>query len=54
MEPPPRGWCKLNVDGMRTYEGIAGFGDVIKGDEGEWLRGFSCKLENYDALAAEV
>lgn len=51
---PPRGWCKLNSDGMRTSDGQSGCVGVIRGDEGEWIRGFTCKLEDCNAFNAEI
>lgn len=47
-------WCKVNTDGMVLDTALSGCGGVIKGDQGEWLRGFSCKLESCNAKIAEM
>lgn len=35
------GRVELNTDGARDKHGKASCGDIIRGNEGEWLRGFS-------------
>lgn len=43
-EPPPLNWFKVNVDGVLTSRGEAACGGVIRGHIGEWIMGFSQKL----------
>lgn len=41
-EPPPLGWVKHNSDGsVMGWPGQVGAGGVIRGNGGEWLRGFT-------------
>lgn len=51
---PPRGWVKVNVDGSFIREGIGGCGGVVRGHAGEWIKGFSIKLEEPIQIATEV
>lgn len=53
-EKPELGWCKVNTDGATFDSGLAGCGGVIRGDQGEWIRGSSCKLGPCNAKMAEV
>ena len=37
-EPPPRGWFKINFDGVaRGFPGVAGIGCIINNDSGKWV-----------------
>lgn len=50
---PPKGWIKLNVDGAFTKNGVAGCGGILRGEKGEWLRGFSLKVGEQSPIATE-
>ena len=50
---PPKGWIKLNVDGAFTKNGVAGCGGILRGEKGEWLRGFSLKVGEISPIATE-
>ena len=44
-EPPERGWKVLNIDGaVSGNPARAGAGGVIRGEDGEWILGFSEKV----------
>ena len=49
---PTRGWVKVNIDGSFKSEGRGGCG-VVRGERGEWLKGFSNKLEESTQMATE-
>ena len=45
----------LNTDGVaKGHPGPAGAGGVIRGDQGEWIVGFSEHLGRCSAVKAEV
>jgi ribonuclease HI len=52
-KPPIAGWVCLNIDGA-CNNGIIGCGGVIRGNEGEWLHGFSKFIGRGDAYIAEL
>jgi ribonuclease HI len=51
--PPDVGWVCLNVDGS-CKDGVIGCGGVIRGNEGEWLHGFSKLIGRGDVYIAEL
>lgn len=44
---------KLNVDGQFTRQGLAGCCGLLRGEDGQWLRGFSVKLNKTSPVALE-
>ena len=43
--PPPEGWFKLNVDGAsKGNPGPAGAGGILRGQYGNWIRGFALNI----------
>lgn len=52
---PREGWVKLNCNGACKENGNrAGCGDLLRGTNGKWLKGFVRKIEVCDALHAEM
>jgi ribonuclease HI len=51
--PPDAGWVCLNVDGACRND-VIGCGGVIRGSDGEWIRGFSKFIGRGDAYIAEL
>ena len=53
--PPQMGWIKLNTDGSCLGNPRkAGFGGLLRDDQGAWIHGFSAKIDIIDVLAAEL
>ncbi|GAU18198.1 hypothetical protein TSUD_249000 [Trifolium subterraneum] len=49
------GWVKLNCDGSQNDRlGLAGCGGLLRNSDDNWLKGYSRKLGNCDALHAEM
>lgn len=42
------------MDGSFTRDGRGGCGGVVRGDNGEWIKGFSVKLEEPLQIATEI
>lgn len=54
-EPPRTGFVKINTDGAAHYTtGKATAGGLCRGENGQWLFGFSARLGNVSAQQAEV
>jgi ribonuclease HI len=53
-QPPSLGWIRLNTDGASKGEDIAGCGGVLRGNNGEWICGFSKGLGACSAYVAEL
>ena len=54
-EWPPNGAVKLNVDGSsRGNPGLAGYGGIIRGDQGQWIVGFQGSLGTASNLKEEL
>jgi len=54
-EPPPRGWMVLNTDGAaKGNPGQAGAGGVLRGENSEWIIGFSEGLGYCSSVRAEL
>ncbi|CAL1358846.1 unnamed protein product [Linum trigynum] len=52
---PPRGWCKLNVDGAsQGNPGKAAAGGVFRDDQRRWLGGFCYSIGDCSAACAEL
>ncbi|GAU30112.1 hypothetical protein TSUD_295930 [Trifolium subterraneum] len=52
---PREGWVKLNCDGSQNDRlGLAGCGGLLRNSDDNWLKGYSRKLENCDALHAKM
>jgi ribonuclease HI len=52
--PPISGWVKINTDGARRRDGRAGCGGLIRGENKEWLGGFSKYIGQCSAFVAEL
>lgn len=53
--PPLHYWIKLNTDGsVKASSGRAGSGGLIKGNDGEWLGGFSYNIGVYGMVEVEL
>lgn len=53
--PPPKGWHKLNFDGMaRGNLGIAGIGCIINDEEGRWVAKLASPLPPTSNNLAEL
>lgn len=53
--PPPQNFVKMNVDGAaKISTGAAAAAGVCRNTKGEWIFGFSEKLENKTAYQAEL
>jgi len=53
--PPPEGWVKLNVDGAsKGNPGLAGAGGLLRGQYGNWIRGFALNLGICSSVKAEL
>jgi ribonuclease HI len=53
--PPPINWVKLNTDGSsKNNMTAAGCGGLIRGNDGEWLGGFSKFVGSCSACVAEL
>ena len=44
----------MNTDGTVAANGHAECGGVMRGEQGEWVQGFSCKVRTDDALTTEA
>lgn len=54
-ERPADGWYKVNSDGaVRTGDGVAASGGVIRDSHGRWLRGFSRSIEICSVMETEA
>ncbi|MCH86415.1 putative non-LTR retroelement reverse transcriptase [Trifolium medium] len=53
-QPPSGNYVKLNTDGPSKENSIAGCGGIIKGNQGEWLRGFAKGVGVCSAFVAEL
>ena len=54
-EPPERGWKVLNIDGAVSGMPLrGGAGGVIRGEDGEWLLGFSENVGQCSVAKAEL
>ena len=54
-ERPPQGWMKLNTDGaVNGNPDLAGCGDVVRDDLGQWVIGFSKYISITSSFAAEL
>ena len=53
-QSPDLGWIRLNTDGASKGEDIAGCGRVLRGNNGEWICGFSKGLGACSAYVAEL
>jgi ribonuclease HI len=53
---PLDGWVKLNCDGSQNKNsiGLAGCGGLLRDSDGRWIKGYSRKLGDCDALHAEM
>ena len=54
-EKPSLGWVKLNID--RSFDaslGSVGGGGLIRDDRGNWVMGFTRKIENANSFIAEI
>ncbi|GAU24728.1 hypothetical protein TSUD_355570 [Trifolium subterraneum] len=52
---PREGWVKLNCDGSQNDGlGLVGCSGLLRNSDGNWLKGYSRKLGNCDALHAEM
>ncbi|GAU17445.1 hypothetical protein TSUD_233230 [Trifolium subterraneum] len=51
---PPVGWVRLNTDGSCRDNDVIGWGGVLRGNDGEWLGGFSKFIGQGDSFAAEL
>jgi hypothetical protein len=52
---PQEGWVKLNCDvSYKDSLGHAGCGGLLQNSDDSWLKGYSHKIETYDALCAEI
>jgi hypothetical protein len=53
--PPPEGYIKVNVDGSSFGNpGNAGFGGLLRNDNGAWIHGFSGSCGIASNLLAEL
>ncbi|GAU38532.1 hypothetical protein TSUD_320040 [Trifolium subterraneum] len=53
-KPPKGNFVKLNTDGACKEKRISGCGGDIRGNQGEWLRGFAKNVGNCSAFVAEL
>ncbi|MCI09825.1 putative non-LTR retroelement reverse transcriptase, partial [Trifolium medium] len=53
-QPPSGDYVKLNTDGACKDNNIAGCGGIIRGNQGEWLGGFSKGVGVCSAFVAEL
>ena len=54
-ESGSEGWITLNTDGAaKGNPGPAGAGGVLRGDQGEWIAGFSENLGYCSSVKAEL
>ncbi|GAU46467.1 hypothetical protein TSUD_402340 [Trifolium subterraneum] len=53
-EPPSQGWVKLNTDGARKNERVAGCGGIIRNNIGDWIGGFAKHVGSCSAFVAEL
>lgn len=51
---PSDGWIKLNTDGALNAVGAGGCGGVVRGAEGQWLCGFTSRIDASDSFCAEA
>lgn len=52
-QAPPNGVFKVNGASNGSPRRVAA-GDVIRDDGGNWIRGFTCRIGNVDALRAKL
>lgn len=53
-QPPTPAWCKLNTDGSWRTPDIGGCGGLIRGNQGEWIKGFSLAPSTFSPVEAEA
>ncbi|KAK2417023.1 heat shock 70 kDa protein [Trifolium repens] len=53
-KPPRENFVKLNTDGACKERKRVGCGGVIRGNQGEWLRGFAKNVGNCSAFIAKL
>ncbi|CAL1409286.1 unnamed protein product [Linum trigynum] len=54
-KPPPVGWLKLNTDGAaQGHGGEIGAGGVIRNSNGDWIKGFVCRIGAGSVIMAEL
>ncbi|PNX81190.1 histone H2A [Trifolium pratense] len=53
-EAPSVGWIRLNTDGAAKVGAIAGCGGVLRGNNVEWIFGFSKNIGICSAYVAEL
>ena len=54
-EKPPHGWVKLNTDGAAEGNmGLAGCGDLLRDDHGNWIAGFVRRIGTSTSFVAEL
>ena len=54
-ERPVQGWKKLNTDGACSdLHSLAGCGGVVRGEDGQWIVGFSKRIGVTNSFAAEL
>ena len=54
-EKPDIGWVKLNTNGsFSDLLNAAGYGGLIRDDQGNWIGGFSRHIGNTDSFLAEI
>jgi hypothetical protein len=51
---PKEGFIKINTDGACRSDQLAGCGGVIRGSQGEWIRGFAKNVGRCNAFMAEL
>ena len=54
-EKPDIGWVKLNTNGsFSDLLNAAGYGGLIRDDQGNWIGGFSRHIGNTDSFLAKI
>lgn len=53
-DKPLRSWIRINVDSIENHHGFARCGDIISGEEGEQLGGFSENIDICKVYYAEL
>ena len=54
-ECPVQGWKKLNTDGSSNeLHGLAGYGGVVRNEDGQWVAGFSKQIGVTNSFAVEL
>ena len=54
-ENPPKGWAKLNINGLALGSpGAASGGGLIRDHNGDWIVGFSRAFDSTNSIIAEL